>query len=258
MRKLCVLLVVLLLAACSGSGSGTGATGGTGVAPTSTPIIAGGKPTPPPGGVEGEPTVTPVSGETATRTPTADEIAEQEYRRLKEGKLAFNAPEQMALGNVEKVRLRLTKDAGVTFATLAPEQEPGQALITGTLKVGTTMAAILAGDKFKITPLSSEEQLVLSEGVNEWAWYVEPLESGTHSLTLRVTVKIKVGDEEKARDFLAKEIAVQVKVNWLSSASKFVMDNWEKLLGLLIPSGALGGWLYQRLRKKRTSSQERS
>jgi hypothetical protein len=259
-KQICILLATALLTAvllvACGVGGGTTASPPTRAPGHATPSSppTGGEPTTVPNGETPTPAIAPV----ATGMPTDDEVADQEYRKLKDGKLSFDPPRQMALGNVEKVRLQLTRDTSVNFATLVPSPEPGRKIITETLKVGTTMVAVLAGDKFKITPLSSEEQLVLSEGINEWEWYVEPLEGGTHSLTLRISVKVKIGDSEKTRDFPVKEIDVQVNVSPLTVVSKFIGDNWDKLLGLLIPGGAIGGWLYQYYRRRRQASIDRS
>ena len=98
-KKICILLVAglltaVLLVACAGSQP-------TGSAPTRAPGRA--SPTSPPAG--GEPPTasarespTPAIAPVPTGTPTDDEVADQEYRKLKDGKLSFDPPRQMALG----------------------------------------------------------------------------------------------------------------------------------------------------------------
>ena len=263
MKKLLILLLVLpcVLVACGGSAAAPAATAPTAApaaaAPTAAPAAGPPETETPVGQATGEPivpTAFPPTSSPATQTPTLDEIAEREYRKLKEGTLAFNPPKEMQLGDVETVQLRISRNPAVTAPTLASGMAADQRnVISKPIKVNTVMEAVLVGDKFNITPQSSQEQAILAVGQAEWRWFVEPMEEGVHALTLRVTVKIDINGEGKAIDFLVDEENVQISVTWWLKASKFLEDNWSNLLGLLIPTGTgvVGIGLYERWKKRR-------
>jgi hypothetical protein len=264
MKRLSLLfLLALLLVACAGTAAAPPTEISSPVIGRTSTLAPGSFETPSPvvGATAGAvPTKTPSPVIGPTSTPTLDEIADQEYRKLKDGTSAFNPPENISLGEVVTVRFRISKtlaaDAGTPSATLIAGMEGNGNPIIEPIKVGTLMTANLAGDKFKITPLSNEEQLVVSEGFNEWAWTIEPLEAGTHFLVLSVAVRVRVGDSDRIRDFPIKTKNVQISVSWLRSVSMFVKDNWKEILGFLIPTGGGAAWLYQRFIGSRSKRKE--
>ncbi len=231
MRYVIALSVgLLLLVACGGTRAGA---------------------TPPPTG-DGQ-TPNPVSPPTLAPALTTDDLMERAYAQLREGQLAFNPPQTMRLGESAVIRLRLTRYGNVAAPTLVAGLGSDRRVLTDMVKVGSTMRAQLSGDTFQVEPLSSEEQLVVGDAYNEWAWRVAPQSGGTHALTLRISAVITVGSEKMVRDFPVKETTVTVQVSLVRTVGRALGEYWKELLGLMVPtgSGAVGIWLWQKVHSRR-------
>jgi hypothetical protein len=229
MRYLTGLIVgLILLVSCGGARPGA----------TPPPTLSGKTPAPPP---------------TSAPTMTTDDLMEQAYAQLREGQLAFNPPQEMRLGESAVVRLRLTRYANVAAPTLVAGLGSDRRVLTDTVRVGSTMRAQLSGDTFQVESLSSEEQLVVGDAYNEWAWRVAPQAGGRHALTLRISAVITVDREKMIRDFPVKETTVTVQVSLMRTVGQALGNHWKELLGMLVPtgSGAVGIWVWQKLRRKR-------
>jgi hypothetical protein len=178
---------------------------------------------------------------------------ERAYAQLREGQLAFNPPQEMRVGESAIVRLRLTRYGNVAAPTLVAGLGSDRRVLTDIVRVGSTMRAQLSGDTFEVDPLSNEEQLVVGDIYNEWAWRVVPQTGGTHALTLRISAVITVDSEKMIRDFPVKETTVTVQVSLMRTVGQALGEYWKELLGLLVPtgSGAIGIWAWQKLGSKR-------
>jgi hypothetical protein len=187
---------------------------------------------------------------TAAQNTSLAQAVENEFARLSSGRILYNPPQEMTVEEKERVEVRITinptspLDKGLQGAG-APQVEP--------IQVANFMKVHLIGDAFDITPLSSEEQLVLGDEFTEWAWDVVPKRGGDHSLTIRVTARVKLQgypDEQKDLDIIERQIRVQVTP--LYSASSFFQDNKDWLLpSVAIPLLiAVGGWGWRRYIRK--------
>ena len=213
-----------------------------------TPI---GTPSPPP-----EATVTPVTLPTATLDLNA--ILAEAMNQLPEGRMLFNPPQAMSLGEKVRVELRVLRvEEGVpepvVEATLKPGlRGPGTPLVEP-LKVGTSMKAKLSGDGFDVVPLNEEEQIVAGDRFTQWAWDVTAIESGQKELNLTVTVKVIVEEVgEKGRDLPVMTRTVQVRINPVYSIKEFLSAYWQFLAtALVLPIVA---WAWRRYSTKKAEA----
>jgi hypothetical protein len=234
------------------------------VVTTPAPIVT----TPAPTALPTTPLLTPTPSLTETPTTTApttttpspmptqidtSKIVEDELKKLATGQIFFNPSQEMSVGETERVEVRLTR---VSIENLSREnltqgtRGRGEPQIEN-ISVGAYMKVRLMGDNFDIKALSDEEQLVPSEGFTQWEFDVTPLESGAQKLQLAVAVRIKISnDGEEKRDYPVYEKLINVKVNPVYSAGKFMEINWQWILTTIIGlSGAIIGWIINKKRK---------
>lgn len=176
------------------------------------------------------------------------EIVENELKKLSSGQILFNPPAEMKVGVQERVEVRIAKTITADlYKGLRGSGKPQVEII----EIGSFMKVRLTGDDFNIKPLSHEEQIVGGNRAAQWEWDVIPLKSGIHFLTLHVTVRLKLpnGDEELI-DHPVFDKQIKVHVNPIYSGKKFIISNWEKIIGFIISSGIIG-WLVKKWRNKR-------
>lgn len=182
----------------------------------------------------GEPAPQPTSA-----APNWAAIVRAELERLPVGRILFNPPSEMKLGQAERVEARIAENETPALAEGlkgrgAPQIEP--------IQVSSFMKARLVGDAFEITALNEAEQLVAGDTFTEWAWDVTPIESGDQTLNLVVTVRIllpEVGEE--TRDYPVMDRSIHVQVDPVYSTQRFLSNNWQWLASaLFIPIVAWG------------------
>lgn len=191
--------------------------------------------------------------------PTFEDLLEFEVEDLSQGRLLFNPPVEMIAGEVYRVEARVIRlsefdDVIVVEATLeANLQGLGEPQIDP-MPVGTFMKARLTGDRFNITPLNEEEQLVLGKSYTQWAWDVVPRSSGEHKLNLTMTARIRTGSREGVRDHPVITKTVFVRVNPTYSVKVFVGKYWQWLAGTIILPSA--GWAWRVYSKRKAKDEE--
>ena len=176
------------------------------------------------------------------------EIVKDELEKLSLGQILFNPSEEMQFGAKERVEVRIAKT--ITEDLTKGLKGRGVPQIEK-IKVGTFMKVRLTGDNFDIKAISHEEQLVEGEGFTHWDWDVVPLKSGTQSLLLTVTVRIKIPDYgEEKKDHPVFEKQIKVKVNLIYSTKHFTKSYWQWIVGTIFGSGIIGyfvkNWLAQK------------
>lgn len=193
---------------------------------------------------ETAPTATPAPLPTneAVSAPALDPLqsVEVQLERLTGGKILYNPPTQMVLGRSERVEVRLSRSITQTLTEGLKGRGEAQ---TEAVPVATFMKVRLVGDSFTITPLSSEEQIVMEEGFTEWAWDVTPQRRGQQTLSLVVTARIKLpeyDDEQKDLGIIERDIRVQVNPGFALQA--FVTNNREWIYPVVVIPAALALW----------------
>ncbi len=180
-----------------------------------------------------------------TAPQTVAQRIEAELERLAPGRMLFNPPETMTVGQTERVEVRITREL---LGLDPPATDPLTEDLQGSgppeiepVQVGTFMRARLLGDNFTITPLNNAEQAVGRTGFTEWAWDVTPRRSGEQRLHLAVTVQLRAeGGVEAVRDFPVREKVVTVAVNPGYTLASLGRGYWPYLLGgLILATGTL-------------------
>ncbi len=200
--------------------------------------------TPPP-----TPTLAPIQTITQTQ-PDVSKIVEEELNKLVGGRILYNPPQEMKVGEEERIEVRLTKTSTENLTEgIRGRGEP----IIENISVGTLMKVHLTGDNFEVKALSDEEQIVSSENFTQWEFDVTPLQSGVQSLQLVVTVRIKLpGLGEERRNYPVFEKQINVNVNIVYSIKKFMITNWQWIFTTFIGiSGIIIGLIVKKKRNSR-------
>lgn len=166
--------------------------------------------------------IIPVTGGTQTAVDSVA-LVEDQIRQINEqlttGRLAYDPPERLAVGETTILRVGLVpvvrEQEPSADATLAADLNvPVEDLETVTIATSLLMEATLSGDPgaFTIRPLhQNARQLIAADEVTQWAWQVTALRPGTHNLTLTVSVVLDVGGVRETRSkTYSNNIRVQV------------------------------------------------
>ena len=194
---------------------------------------------------------------TSAPPPDPDQVLQNAVDSLPVGKVLFNHPSEMRMGEAKEVQVRITRDVAADISTGLTT--PGTATkdqITEQqqIKVSTSMKVQLHGEPyFDVKSLTDEEQLISKTGFTEWKFTVIPLQGGKWPLHLTVTAVVHAADREKVKNLEVLDEQVTVQVSTLEVVQAFIGNNWQWLIGtIFIPVGA---WLLPKFRKKKSRAQ---
>jgi hypothetical protein len=180
--------------------------------------------------------------------PGVQGLAARAFDRIVRGKISFNHPSSMRIGDTVRIQARIaktpTKDFAQGFAG------PGPIKVEG-IEVSTLVRVALIGDAFQIEPLSTADQPVLNTGYTQWDWSVTPKRSGIQSLYLRVTLRLQIPNH--GTEFLDRVVfseTIRVAVNPLYAMKQFTATYWQWFVGAP-PVAALVGYLQRYIRRRR-------
>ena len=159
-------------------------------------------------------------GEKAETTLLPEDLIREALASLWQGHILFNVPEQMKQGRQERIEVRISRDLGeVLIQGLRGRGRPQ----IETVHIATFMRARLAGEDFDISSLNSQEvQVVPEQGFAQWSWNVRPTESGTHTVHLIVTVRLKIeGVGEEPLDLPVMDRQIRVRISPAYATAKF-------------------------------------
>lgn len=162
---------------------------------------------------------------------SAHNAIQEELKQLREGKILFNPNKYMRVGNSEIIEARISKSLSADLGEgLKGRGEP----IVEELSVGDVMKANVSGDGFDIKRMSSAAQVVPDDDFAHWTWSVTPIKSGRRTLTLLVSVQIKVrGVSDTSRDMPVFERDVEVLINPVYTTRRFLAANWKWIAGTI-------------------------
>jgi hypothetical protein len=217
--------------------------GGSSSAVRSAPASTSSAPTPT-SSSEPAPTSAPAATPADEEQDDDEAILDRQLKKLRDGQLALQAPDQMQQGQTQTVTARIAfEDIGAKITSgltgPAPTVEPA--------KVGSLMKVKLVPeqqDAFQITPQSSEEQVIKGKPYAEWVWAVTALKSGPQKLTLFATVNLKLeGRGEKSYEVtpIKKDIVVQVSYTYVVLSVLKDKENFKFIFGGLTLPALLGG-----------------
>jgi kumamolisin len=202
---------------------------------------------PPPRGVPGS--VSHRHHPPSRRPPSPSRTAVDEYlvRRtfgtvaelVQPGRLLFNPPDQMKLGQTARVEVRLTRTLDRDAELLTHLRGAGDPQLEE-IPTAPLMAVALKGDGFKITGYSDEEQRVSHDDVTTWEFDIEALKRGQQRLVLSVSLRVPVpGQPVEHKSIPVREATIVVHVGTPALVAHFVAGNWQWFIGTAIAAAAV-------------------
>jgi hypothetical protein len=166
-------------------------------------------------------------------SPSLEESIDEEIKKLPKGRILFNPPKEMKVGEPELVEVRITKSM---TEELTRDLKGRGAPTIEEINVSTSMKVRLTGINFDIKPQNGAAQVIESDKFTKWVFFVTPLKSGIQTLHVRVYVIISIPDyDDKEKEYEVEDWEINVKVNpvW------FLTCNWQFIVGTLIAIVAL-------------------
>lgn len=175
-----------------------------------------------------------------------------EVARMADGRIAYNPPPRMRVGEEEEVTIKIARNelAQTLTERMAGRGQP----VTEDIQVGNFMRVQLdGGDAFRITPKEPQDRAIPPNGVGEWLFRVLPVKAGEKQvLRLNVYVRVQVPGREEliSQPVLRREIAVEVNYWW--DIAELWRENWKWFLGGLGTAlAAVAGYLLKRWWERR-------
>ncbi|MDG4477056.1 hypothetical protein [Thiovibrio frasassiensis] len=179
---------------------------------------------------------------------------------FKDAAYTFNTPSPIKVAKPYPVYLwvdttashqALAQELAQQLNTLLPAD--ANRIASGTIQVSPVMKATLKGEKFTITPISPEQQIIHLAGRTTWSWEITPTWPGTHILHLQLLAIPPEGiaaDPYTIPEPLDRSIEVKVTLWWLIDS--FFDKYWKWLLGGLgtLLLTVLGWWWNKRTGEK--------
>jgi hypothetical protein len=155
------------------------------------------------------------------------------------GRLLFNPPDRMRLGQMERVEVRLTRALDLDAALLGRlggNSEPRLEEVA----TASRMAVTLAGDGFDIVCHSEEEQAVTQDGVTAWEFDIRAVRRGRQRLLMSVSLRFPVpGQPVVCKSIPVREVTIDVEVGVPALVGQFVSCYWQWLLTTAIAIAAV-------------------
>jgi hypothetical protein len=155
------------------------------------------------------------------------------------GRLLFNPPEQMRLGETERVEVRLTRTLELDDELRKDLRGHGEPQLEE-IDTAPLMAVKLKGDGFLVTAYSDEEQSVFRDRPTTWEFDIRAKERGQQRLILGVSLRVPApGQPTEHRSIPVREVTIDVQVGKAALVGHFVSVNWRWLVGTAIAVAAV-------------------
>jgi Caspase domain len=171
----------------------------------------------------------------AARSITYDELAARARAQLvKRGRLLFNPPKRMQLGETERVEVRLIRTLKLDAKLLESLRGHGAPQLEE-ISTAPLMSVTLKSDGFNITAYSDEEQSVVQDRPTTWEFDIRALKRGPQRLVMCVNMRIPVPGAPLERiSEPVREKIINVQVGTVALAGQFVSSHWAWLVGTVI------------------------
>ena len=169
-----------------------------------------------------------------------DDVVRKAFADLvKPGRLLFNPPDRMQLGQTVRVEVRLTRTLELDAELLEHLRGPGKPQLEE-IPTAPLMAVTLKGDGFQITAYSDEEQSVTQGGITTWEFDIRALKHGSQRLVMCVSLRIPVpGQPLEHKSIPVREAMIDVQVGAPAPIAHFVSSNWQWFIGTAIAIAAV-------------------
>jgi hypothetical protein len=183
---------------------------------------------------------TKFGGRTGMVPVAYDRLVRRAFTELVQpGRLLFNPPDQMRLGDTERIEVRLTRTLRLDAELLKHLRGHGKPQMEE-VPTSPLMAVALKGDGFQITSYSDEEQSVAKDGITTWEFDIRALKRGQQRLVISVSLRIPVAGQPLERKSIpVREATIDVQVGAPALIGHFVAANWQWFVGTLIAIAAV-------------------
>jgi hypothetical protein len=154
------------------------------------------------------------------------------------GRLLFNPPDQMRLGQKERVEVRLTRSLDLDAELLEKLQGPGEPKLED-IETASRMAVTLTGDGFDIKSYSDEEQAVTQDGITTWEFDIRAKKGGKQQLFMSVSLRIPVpGQPLVHQNIPVREVTINVRIT-VPALAGIVFGDWRWVTATVIAIAAV-------------------
>jgi tetratricopeptide (TPR) repeat protein len=169
-----------------------------------------------------------------------DDLVRKAFAELVQpGRLLFNPPDRMQLGDTERVEVRLTRTLTLDAELLKDLRGHGEPQLEE-IPASPLMAVTLKGDGFRITPYGDEEQSVTPDEITTWEFDIRALKRGQQRLVISVSLRIPVpGQPLERKSIPVREAIIDVQVGAPAFIVYFVSANWQWFVGTVIALAAV-------------------
>ena len=155
------------------------------------------------------------------------------------GRLLFNPPDRMRLGQIERVEVRLARALSLDAELLQHLRGHGEPRLEE-IPTAPLMAVTLKGDGFRIVAYSDEEQIVTREGITTWEFDIRALKRGQQRLVICVSLRIPLESRPfEHKSIPVREATIDVQVGAPVLVGHFVAANWQWFIGTVIAIAAV-------------------
>jgi hypothetical protein len=169
-----------------------------------------------------------------------DNLVRRAFAELvRQGRLLFNPPDRMRLGQTERVEVRLTRTLTLDAELLQHLRGHGEPQLEE-IPTAPLMAVTLKGDGFRITAYSDEEQSVTPGGITMWEFDIRAIKRGQQRLVICVSLRIPMeGRPLEHKSIPVREATIDVQVGAPALVGHFVASNWQWFIGTVIAIAAV-------------------
>jgi len=181
-----------------------------------------------------------VQEEAARRAAQFSRLTLNAFAELVEpGRLMFNPPNHMQLGQTERVEVRLTRGLDLDAELLKHLRGRGEPQLEE-IQTTSLMAITLKSDGFQITAYSDEEQVLTRNDVTTWEFDIQAIKSGPQRLVLCASLRIPAaGQTFKQKSIPVREFIIDVEARRPVLIAHFVSANWQWFIGTAIAIAAV-------------------
>ncbi|MBP6809888.1 MAG: hypothetical protein KA138_00095 [Saprospiraceae bacterium] len=154
------------------------------------------------------------------------------------GKLSYFIPDSMKIKKNYIVRLGVSRSLNKNILVSIPKQS-GETIVD-TIQISSSMSISIIDpssneDKsFSITPISTIEQIVDSNNITYWEWYLMPLKTGNLPVIIRATYKIIDETGNNYRDVEVYKRTVYVYSDIGYGVKTFFSNYWQFIITSII------------------------
>jgi hypothetical protein len=154
------------------------------------------------------------------------------YRSIGMGNVVFEAPGAMYEGEDVTATLILGPNKSAVGQTQLADST---GFVRAGIRIFSQMKAHLAGSGFNVKPITSEQQLVPTEGITKWMWSVTPIKHGALHLQLVISALVPFGGTYGPLTIRSFDKDIEVHASMSGYLSRvFGEKAWKNLVGPLL------------------------